>query len=345
MTPATESAIVADAVARYLAAGGTIHRRDIITTEDGIKAVEYRVDGAGKIVGTIAGFDMLTDTGKSEPVRANMTAAERQAESKRRQAENKAKNAKRVSRVIEVAVSASLKARRIKRDARLSKLLQIMAPDWSYANLRAAAQAENRSIKKVREFLRHCGYGDRLPICMGADGKPRALNLTGKPVDNSERDAGVVRDYLTSELSLMQIGEKYGIAERTVRRIAKDAGADRGRGKTGGSRLRDARDQRIAEMYLAGASTCAVSDAVGVNRTTVIAALKRMGVRIRSAEEAQLVRFAPDENGDRRRRVVALHLAGHPAAKIAADVGYKSMRSVHQIIAKWRQLQPKEAAE
>lgn len=101
------------------------------------------------------------------------------------------------------------------------------------------------------------------------------------------------RKYETERLNAVEIARELGCTADTVYRAMRKHGIA-SRPKWQATRMAksgcDLDEAKAAELYRAGASTTDLTKLFGSSSNTILAALKRQGVKTRSAREAQLIR-------------------------------------------------------
>lgn len=101
-----------------------------------------------------------------------------------------------------------------------------------------------------------------------------------------EQEQAICQRYLAGE-STHQLGKHFGVGARTIGQILKRNAIKARSKREAARRCTDEQEQAICQRYLAGASYIQVAKSLGVSPSSVLTALRRQGVKTRSAREAK----------------------------------------------------------
>ena len=174
-------------------------------------------------------------------------------------------------------------------------------------------KTNDERVKRNEEIARQYLAGESVSDIAAAFGLRassvrRILSVTGITMPRealAKRNEEVARRHLAGE-SVSDIAAAFGLSRASVYRILNSAGVRL-------RAVREARYERIEELYRAGGSIKVIADELGVSPSVVSSAVNRRCPEVR--EERM------EEKRDRTRSMIAKYRAGKPIADIAREFG------------------------
>jgi Mor family transcriptional regulator len=245
-----------DAVARFLAAGGTIKK---------LPPCCLALEGAVRREDLVAEEDAPTPRERIRRAVGNEIARYRSIKAVQN-AEHERASRDRARDTI----AAKLKNESVQK---LGRILRAINGEWTGAKLREVAAMEKVLPGSLRDFLRRHGHGNNLPA---QDRRKAAQPVYTKPkVDTTERDAEIVSDFL-AWMSLNDIAEKHRVGKATIRKIVDSAGVQRPQSDKAVSISR--RNAGICSDYAASVSVEEISTKYGVTVRNIVKIAKDAGL-------------------------------------------------------------------